>query len=223
LGNERVFRVVFLGPPGAGKGTQARLLEEGIGACRLSTGDILRQAVEEQTPLGKEAADYLHQGQLVPDEMMLKLIGERLSQADCRSSFILDGFPRTVAQADGLERILKELGSELDFVLCLRVPNETIIQRLAGRRTCKGCGAVHHVAFSPPARAGRCDGCGGELYQREDDREEKIAARLSVYETQTTPLAEYYRKRGLLREIDGSGNIEQVRSRAFQALGANAA
>jgi len=198
-------------------------LEEGIGACRLSTGDILRQAVEEQTPLGRKAADYLHQGQLVPDETMLKLIGERLSQADCRGSFILDGFPRTVAQADGLERILKDIGSELDFVLCLRVPNETIVQRLAGRRTCKGCGAVHHVVFSPPARAGRCDGCGGELYQREDDREEKIAARLGVYETQTTPLAEYYRKRGLLREIDGSGNVEQVRSRAFQVLGADAA
>ncbi len=214
---------MFLGPPGAGKGTQARLLEEGIGACRLSTGDILRQAVEERTPLGKEAADYLHQGQLVPDEVMLKLIGERLRQADCRGSFILDGFPRTVAQADGLERILKDLASELDFVLCLRVPNETIIQRLAGRRTCKGCGAVHHVVFSPPARTGRCDGCGGELYQREDDREEKIAARLGVYETQTTPLVEYYRRRGLLSEIDGAGNVEQVRRRAFEALGKNAA
>jgi adenylate kinase len=198
-------------------------LEEAIGACRLSTGDILRQAVEEQTALGKGTADYLRQGQLAPDEMMLKLIGERLGRADCRGSFILDGFPRTVAQADGLERILKELGSELDFVLCLRVPNETIVRRLAGRRTCKGCGAVHHVVFSPPARPGWCDGCGGELYQREDDREEKIAARLSVYETQTTPLAEYYRKRGLLRQIDGSGNVEQVRSRAFQAVGANAA
>ena len=223
MGKERVLRVVFLGPPGAGKGTQARLLEERIGACRLSTGDILRQAVEERTPLGKEAADYLNQGQLVPDAVMLKLIGERLSQADCRGSFILDGFPRTVAQADGLERILKDLGSALDLVLCLRVPNETIVQRLAGRWTCKGCGAVHHVLFNPPARAGSCDSCGKELYQREDDREEKIAARLGVYERQTTPLAEYYRQRGLLREIDGSGTVEQVRSRAFQALGANAA
>ena len=219
MDNERVLRVVFLGSPGAGKGTQARLLEQRIGACRLSTGDILRQAVEEHTPLGKEAAHYLRQGQLVPDAVVLKLIGERLRRADCRGSFILDGFPRTVAQADGLERILKELGSELDFVLCLRVPNEAIIQRLAGRRTCKGCGAVHHLAFNPPARAGTCDGCGGELYQREDDREAAIAARLSVYETQTTPLAEYYRRRGLLKEIDGSGNVEQVRSRTLQALG----
>ena len=215
-----VLRVVFLGPPGAGKGTQARFLQQKFGACLVGTGEILRKAVRERSPLGRKAAQYLDRGDLVPDHVMVKLVAERLRARDCQSGFILDGFPRTIAQADGLEPMLKDIGLALDSALCIQAPNEVIIQRLSGRRTCKVCGSLYHVVFDPLARAGKCDRCGGELYQREDDREEMIAARLRVYESQTAPLKEYYCRRGLLKEIDGVGNVEEVRNRVFRALGA---
>jgi adenylate kinase len=217
------IRVVLLGPPGAGKGTQAKLLQDSFEACQISTGDILRKAVTDQTPLGKAASEYIRQGQLVPDDLIINLVAERLKEKDCEKGFILDGFPRTIAQAQGLEAILQKMGSAVDHVLSVRVPPSVIVQRLAGRRTCKNCGALHHVDFNPSTAEGACDHCGGELVQREDDREETIAARLRVHETQTAPLVKYYKERGLLREIDGIGKVEDIRSRILQALGETAA
>lgn len=212
-------RVVLLGPPGAGKGTQAKLLQEKFAACQVSTGDILRKAVAEQTTLGKQASDYINRGALVPDSVIVNLVAERLREKDCEPGFILDGFPRTILQAESLDAILKKMGLNLNCVLSVQVPEEIIIERLAGRRTCKNCGALSHVVFNPQKRAGVCDRCGGELYQRDDDREETVANRLKVYDSQTAPLISYYRERGLLSEIDGVGEIDEIRSRVTQALG----
>ena len=212
-------RVVLLGPPGAGKGTQAKLLQEKFAACQISTGDILRQAIADQTPLGKEARQYVSRGALVPDDVIVKLVAERLKEPDCVKGFILDGFPRTIPQAENLDRILKQMGLGLNRVLSVQVPQPVIIERLAGRRTCKGCGALFHVAFSPTKKAGVCDQCGGEIYQRADDQEETVANRLRVYENQTAPLIEYYRQRNLLREINGVGSVDEIRRRVVDALG----
>jgi len=209
----------LLGPPGAGKGTQAKLLQEQFAACQISTGDILRRAVAQKTPLGQEAAQYINRGALVPDDVIVNLVAERLKEKDCDQGFILDGFPRTIPQAESLDAILKRMGLSLNGVLSVQVPQEVIIERLAGRRTCKTCGALCHVVFDPPKKAGICDRCGGELFQRDDDREETIANRLKVYENQTAPLAHYYRERGLLREIDGVGAIDEIRARVSGALG----
>ena len=214
-----MLRVVFFGPPGAGKGTQAKLLERKFGACQVSTGEILRRAARAETALGKQTSGYLKRGDLVPDGVMVKLVTERLKEPDCQSGFILDGFPRTIAQADDLEQMLKKSGLPLESALCLNAPDDVLIKRLSGRRTCKNCSALFHMHFNPPAKPGVCDRCGGELYQRDDDHEKQIAARLRVYEDQTAPLKEYYRKRGLLREIDGVGTVEEVRERVFQSLG----
>ncbi|HEX2228634.1 MAG TPA: adenylate kinase [Candidatus Binatia bacterium] len=213
------MRVVLLGPPGAGKGTQAKLLQEIFRGCQISTGDILRKAVAEKTPLGKEAASYIDRGALVPDEVILNLVAQRIQQADCADGFILDGFPRTVAQADGLQRILESLGQRLDGVLSVQVPPAIIVDRLSGRRTCKDCGAMYHVTFSPSKKSGVCDHCSGALYQRNDDIPETIGTRLKVYENQTAPLVNYYREQGLLREIDGVGSVEEIHKRAVGALG----
>jgi adenylate kinase len=212
-------RVVLLGPPGAGKGTQAKLLQEKFAACQISTGDILRQAVAEQTSLGKEAAQYIDRGALVPDDVIVGLVAERLKEKDCEKGFILDGFPRTIPQAESLDAMLREMRLSLNRALSVQVPRSVIIERLAGRRSCKNCGALAHVVFSPPKKEGVCDRCGGELYQRQDDKEETVAHRLKVYEQQTAPLVDYYRRRGLLREIDGVGAIDEIRSRVTAALG----
>jgi len=212
-------RVVLLGPPGAGKGTQAKLLEQEFGAVQISTGDILRKAVADQTPLGKQAGDFIKRGALVPDDVIIDLIAERLQQKDSAKGFVLDGFPRTIPQAESLDFILKKLALSLNCVLSVQVPREVIIERLAGRRTCKACGALSHVVFDPPRQAGVCDRCGGELFQREDDREETIANRLKVYEAQTAPLVDYYRRQRALREIDGVGSINDIRARVMSALG----
>jgi adenylate kinase len=209
----------LLGLPGAGKGTQAKLIQEQFAACQISTGDILREAVAQQTPLGREAGHYIHRGALVPDDVIVKLVAERLKEKDCEAGFILDGFPRTIPQAESLDTILKRTNLRLNGVLSVQVPREVIIERLAGRRTCKNCGALSHVVFDPPKRSGICDRCGGELFQRDDDREETIAHRLQVYESQTAPLVGYYRERGLLREIDGVGGIDEIRARVIRALG----
>jgi len=212
-------RVVLLGPPGAGKGTQAKLLEQEFGAVQISTGDILRKAVADQTPLGKQAGDFIKRGALVPDDVIVDLIAERLQQKDCAKGFLLDGFPRTIPQAESLDAILKKLALNLNCVLSVQVPREVIIERLAGRRTCRKCGALSHVVFDPPKQAGVCDRCGGELFQRDDDREETIVHRLTVYENQTAPLVDYYRRRGALREIDGVGSVSEIRARVMTALG----
>jgi len=190
-----------------------------FGAVQISTGDILRKAVADQTPLGQQAAGFIHSGALVPDSVIVNLVAERLKEPDCGKGFMLDGFPRTIPQAESLDEILKQAGLTLNCVLSVQVSQEIIVERLAGRRTCRQCGGLSHVAFNPPNVAGVCDRCGGELYQRDDDKEQTIAHRLQVYETQTAPLAQYYRERGLLRTIDGVGEIEQIRARVIEALG----
>jgi adenylate kinase len=213
------LRIVLLGPPGAGKGTQAKLLQEEFPACQVSTGDILRKAVAEQTKLGKEASEFIDRGALVPDSVIVKLVAERLKDNDCRKGFILDGFPRTIPQAQSLEEILEKMGLGLQHVLLMQVPAGLIVERLAGRRICRDCGALYHRSFDPPKQQGVCDRCGGELRQRDDDREETIKARLDVFDAQTAPLADYYRQRGILREIDGVGKVEDIQKRVIKVLG----
>ncbi|HEX6435619.1 MAG TPA: adenylate kinase [Candidatus Binatia bacterium] len=211
-------RVVLLGPPGAGKGTQAKLLRERFEACQISTGDILRKAVADKTPLGAEAESYLNRGELVPDDVIVRLVGERLKQRDCAQGFVLDGFPRTLPQAESLEEILKAMALPLDRVLSIQVPQQIIVQRLAGRRNCRDCGALYHMNFDPPRNDETCDRCNGRLQQRDDDREETITTRLRVYETQTAPLVNYYGQRGNLRKIDGVGKVEDIQKRIIDAL-----
>ena len=216
-------RVVLLGPPGAGKGTQAKLLEDKFAVPQISTGDILRKAVAEQGVLGKQASEYVRRGELVPDQLIIDLAAERLKEKDCEKGFVLDGFPRTIAQAQSLEEILKKMGLALNCVLSVQVPHELIVERLSGRRTCKGCSALYHVVFDPPKAAGTCNRCGGELFQRDDDRAETISNRLRVYDNQTAPLVSYYRERGLLKSIDGVGKVEDIGKRMIEALGVVAA
>ena len=194
------------------------MLQERFAAPQISTGDILRKAVAEQSLLGKQAADYMRSGALVPDRLIIDLVAERLKEKDCEKGFVLDGFPRTIAQAQSLEEILKKMAIGLDGVLSVRVPDELIVERLSGRRTCKGCGALYHLVFDPPKAKGACNRCGGELFQRDDDREETIMNRLKVYDNQTAPLVSYYRERGLLREIDGVGGVEEIGKRVVLAL-----
>jgi adenylate kinase len=213
------LRVVLLGPPGAGKGTQAELLRGRFQVCQISTGDILRKAVAEGSRLGKEAAVYIKRGDLVPDRVIVNLVAERLQEKDCDQGFILDGFPRTIPQAQSLDEILQQRGLGLQAVLLVQVPHRVIIERLAGRRTCDTCGALYHLSFNPPTRESICDRCGGKLLQRDDDREETIGARLQVYDNQTAPLVGYYRERGLLREINGMGPVEDIQARVIESLG----
>jgi len=212
------MNIVFLGPPGAGKGTQAKILVERYGIPQISTGDMLREHRAKGTELGKKAQEYMDRGQLVPDEIILQMVKERLSQPDCEKGFILDGFPRTVTQAEALDKLLAEIGKKLDFVLALVVPDELLIERLTGRRTCKNCGMMYHIKYKPPKVDGKCDVCGGELYQRPDDNEETVRNRLKVYHESTAPLIEYYRKKGLLKEIDGSKSIEEITQQIIQIL-----
>ncbi len=212
------MRLVLIGPPGAGKGTQAKFIQGQFGIPQISTGDILRKAVSDHTVLGDKASVYIQAGKLVPDDLMLDMVTEHLSADDCTKGYILDGFPRTVPQAEGLETWLKGLGSQLDRVLYLSVPEAALIQRLAGRRTCRGCGTLYHLVLDPPRQPGICDDCRGELYQREDDRENIITARLKTYKAQTAPLIEFYRERGLLTEINGVGRAENVKDHVFESL-----
>ncbi len=202
--------MILMGPPGAGKGTQAILLEEHFQVRHISSGDLLRIAVKEETPLGVQAKRYMDRGELVPDEVLLGTIEERLRQDDSRNGFILDGFPRTLAQAEALCALLRGMQTEVDDVTSIQVPRDDLVKRLSGRRTCRECGTMYHVVFDPPRAAGSCNKCGGELYQRDDDREDTILARLAVYDRQTTPVMNKYRERGLLREVDGVGTREQV-------------
>lgn len=204
------MNIIMLGPPGAGKGTQAKMLVEEFGIPQISTGDMLRAAVAEGTELGKKAKEYMDKGQLVPDEVVIGIVRERLSKPDCEKGFILDGFPRTVPQAEALDKILQEMGKKIDYVINIVVPDEEILKRLTGRRTCRKCGAMYHVVFNPPKKEGVCDKCGGELYQRDDDKEETIRKRLEVYKAQTEPLVDYYKKKGVLVDIDGTKGIQEI-------------
>jgi adenylate kinase len=213
------MNLILLGPPGAGKGTQAKRLIDAYGIPQISTGDMLREAVKNQTQLGLEAKKYMDAGQLVPDEVVIGLVKERLAQPDCAKGFMLDGFPRTVAQAEELDKVLAEMGKAIDHVISIEVPNEELIGRLTGRRTCRNCGAGYHVIFDPPKEEGKCDKCGGELYQRDDDNEATVANRLKVYESQTKPLIDYYQAKGLLRPIDGVGSIDDIFARIKAVLG----
>ncbi len=217
------MKLVLLGPPGAGKGTQAKFIQEQFGIPQISTGEILRKAMSDHTVLGNKASVYIQAGKLVPDDLMLGIVTERLSADDCTKGYILDGFPRTVPQAEGFETCLKGLGSQLDRVLYLSVPEDVLIQRLGGRRTCRGCGTLYHLVFNPPQLPGICDDCRGELYQREDDREDIIVARIETYKAQTAPLIQFYRERGLLIEIDGVGRAENIKDHVFESLGSAAA
>jgi adenylate kinase len=199
--------LVFLGPPGAGKGTQAKLLSQRMGFLHLSTGDLLREAVKNQTPLGKRAKEYMDRGELVPDELMVQLIEETMPKD---GNVILDGFPRTVNQALALEEMLKGKGEKISKVLFFDVPDEVIIDRLSGRRVCSKCGAVYHVKYNPPKVEGMCDLCGGSLVQRDDDREEVVKKRLEVYRKQTQPLIEFYQDRGIIYRLDAEKGVEEL-------------
>lgn len=212
------MRVVLLGPPGAGKGTQAARLAASWGVPHVSTGDAFRQAVAEGTALGKLAQEYMQRGELVPDEVVNGVVAARLARDDCAPGFVLDGYPRTLPQAEALEGMLEERGLRLDAVVDLTVSEEELVRRAAGRRVCSRCGANYHLEFRPPRHAGRCDLCGGELVQREDDRPETVSRRLAVYRRQTAPLVEFYRARGLLVEVDGGGTVEEVTLAILEAV-----
>ena len=212
------MRLIFLGPPGAGKGTQARTLAEEQGIPQIATGDMLREAIARGTRLGLEAKSYYDRGVLVPDEVAVGLVAERLDAEDAQKGFILDGFPRTMAQAEALERLLKDRDLAVERAVFFEVSEKELLRRLTGRRVCRGCGATYHEVSSPPERAGRCDRCGGELYQREDDSEATVRRRLEVYTAQTAPLLEYYRSRGLLTTVVGEGSSEEI-GRAIRRAG----
>ena len=204
------MRIVLLGPPGAGKGTQAKLLQEHFDIPQISTGDILRRAAKEGTTFGKRAKKYMDRGELVPDSVILDIVEERLSADDCQKGFLLDGFPRTVVQAEAFQTMLDRQNQVLDGAVSLRVPRQKLVARLSGRRTCRQCGAMYHVRFNPPKKEGVCDQCGGDLYQRADDREETIEARMEVYDRESAPLLEHFRQKGLLREVDGSKTTDEL-------------
>jgi adenylate kinase len=211
-------RVVMIGPPGAGKGTQARLLGERFGVPQISTGEMLREAQRAGTTLGREAQRYMDDGRLVPDAVVIGLVEERLAAPDAGRGFILDGFPRTVAQAEALDAMLARRATPLQAALAVDVPRADLIERLAGRLVCRRCGTMFHRTFDPPRKAGRCDRCDGELYQRDDDREDRIALRLDQLAKEVAPVAAYYEKSGLLKSVDGTGSRDDVSRRIRASL-----
>jgi adenylate kinase len=211
-------RLVLVGPPGAGKGTQAEFIAAHLCAPKISTGDLFRFNVGQGTPLGVEAKKYMDAGQLVPDEITINMVRQRLGEADASDGFLLDGFPRNVPQAEVLDDMLKELGVKIDVVLELVVEDDEVIRRLSGRRTCRGCGKIWHVEFDPTTVDGVCDRCDGQLFQRDDDKPETIAKRLEVYHEQTEPLVDFYSAQGKLVGIDATGPVEDVTDRAIDAL-----
>jgi adenylate kinase len=212
------MNIILLGPPGAGKGTQAKMLIDEYQIPQISTGDILRAAVKEGTTLGKEAKSYMDKGALVPDSVVIGIVEERIQEPDCKKGYMLDGFPRTVPQAEALDEMLTKLGAQIDHVVSIEVANEELVKRLTGRRTCRECGAGYHVMFDPPKVEGVCDKCGGELYQRDDDNVETVTSRLNVYEAQTLPLIDYYKVKGKIRPIDGVGDIKEIFERITVVL-----
>lgn len=212
------MRWILLGPPGAGKGTQAKRLAERLGVPQISTGDMLRRHVAEGTSLGREAKGYMDRGALVPDALLIGMMRERVVAADCARGYILDGFPRTPAQADALGALLKELGTPLDGAISLEVPEAVLVRRLGGRWTCGSCEAMYHATDHPPRVAGRCDRCGAALSQREDDREETIRRRLQVYRAQTEPLIGDYERAGRLRRVEGTGTPDEVFQRLCRVI-----
>ncbi|HCJ11329.1 MAG TPA: adenylate kinase [Clostridiales bacterium] len=214
------MNIVMMGPPGAGKGTQAKILAERFDLLHLSPGDLLREAVREGTELGRKAKTFMDAGLLVPDELIVDLIGARIREEETGRArgVILDGFPRTLRQAEALDGLLEESGRSLDAVVNITLPVEEAVRRLTGRRVCRGCGANYHLLYKPPRALGVCDLCGGPLYQRTDDTEETARSRLEVYRRETEPLISYYARRGLVREVDGRGNVDAVTDRLVKAL-----
>lgn len=212
------MRIILIGPPGAGKGTQAKSITDRFGIPQISTGEILRSAVREGTPMGSRAKGFMDSGALVPDEVVVGIVCERLRQSDCRMGFILDGFPRTVAQADSLHGTLIRMNYPLQAVISLDVDEDVLVDRLTGRRSCRSCGRGYHLKFNPPQVLGLCDSCGADLFQREDDREETIRHRMSVYRDQTSPLIGYYREQGLLHSLNGMEDILVVQEKISNIL-----
>lgn len=215
------MNIVLMGLPGAGKGTQAEKIVEKYGIPHISTGDMFRAAMKEETELGLKAKSFMDKGELVPDEVTIGIVRERLSREDCHKGFLLDGFPRTVAQADALESILSDLGKKIDYVINIQVDKGVLMERLTGRRICKNCGATYHLVFNPPSEEGVCDRCGGELYQREDDNEETVQNRLDVNIKQTQPLLDFYQEKGYLVNIDGQRDIKEVFSDIDELIGSS--
>jgi adenylate kinase len=213
------MRVVLLGPPGAGKGTQARMLETKLKAPQIASGDLLRASVRNGTESGLKAKRFMDRGELVPDELVLAMIGERLDQQDTREGFILDGFPRTVAQAEALAAMLDKRGLKLDKVIGMTVPDAEIVKRISGRRTCRKCGAMYHVIFDPPRNMDVCNTCNGDLEQRDDDAEDTVRTRLEVYNESTRPLLDHYGRQGLLAQVDGIGSPAAIERRILDAVG----
>ncbi len=213
------MNIILLGPPGAGKGTQAKRLIDKYGIPQISTGDMLRAALKEGTPLGLEAKKFMDQGTLVPDSVVIGLVKERIQKPDCAKGYMLDGFPRNVSQAEALDNMLAELKQKIDHVVSIEVPSSELLVRLTGRRTCRACGAGFHVKFDPPKKDGVCDKCSGELYQRDDDNEATVSSRLQVYEGQTKPLIDYYEKQAKIRKIDGVGDMNQIFGNIVKVLG----
>ena len=210
--------VILFGAPGAGKGTQAAILAEKTGLVHITTGELFREAIRQETKLGKQAKPYYDRGQLVPDQLTIAMLLERLSQGDCARGCLLDGFPRTLEQATALDEALAQEGKAIDKVGYIQVPQDELLRRLSGRWNCRQCGSVYHERFQPPRQAGRCDQCGGELYQREDDKPETARRRLEVYSRQTAPLIDYYRAKGKLVEVDGDKSVEEVAENLLAAV-----
>ncbi|MTI48316.1 adenylate kinase [Sporosalibacterium faouarense] len=213
------MRLVLLGPPGAGKGTQAANIVKKYQIPHISTGDIFRKNIKEGTELGVKAKEYIDQGLLVPDDIVVAIVKDRLVEDDCKEGFLLDGFPRTVAQAEALDQELKDLGYNLNNVINIEVDKNELIERAVGRRICKECGATYHIKFNPPSKAGICDVCGGELYQRKDDTEETVNKRIKVYLDQTEPLISYYTDQGIIANINGEQDIDKVFKDIVDVLG----
>lgn len=213
------MKIIMLGAPGAGKGTQAKMIAEKYSVPHVSTGDIFRANIKNGTELGMEAKKYMDQGQLVPDELTVKILLDRVAQDDCKNGYVLDGFPRTIPQANVLDEALTKLGEQIDYAINVDVPDENIINRMSGRRACLACGATYHVVFNAPKTEGVCDACGKELVIREDDKEETVKNRLNVYHEQTQPLIEYYDKKGVLKNVDGTVDMKDVFSAIVGILG----
>jgi adenylate kinase len=214
---EDILFLVLLGPPGAGKGTQAERMVKELKLAHVASGDLFRENIGNETELGVLAKTFIDEGNLVPDDVTIAMVRDRIQRPDCAHGVLFDGFPRTLAQADGLDKMLADSGHRLYGVLYLYASDEVLIKRLSGRRICRDCQTPYHTVFNPPAKEGVCDVCGGELYQRDDDKAETVRARLQVYHDQTAPLIEYYRQSNLLREVDGSGDIETISAALIEA------